>query len=59
MAKERKPEEMTEEEITEANAEQLPDRQALSVIHGFQPVPIVLDPGAGDIGIDPPPAEVA
>ena len=56
MAKERKPEQLTEEEIAAANAESLPDREAMSVIHGVQPlpVPIVGDPG---FTIDPPPSD--
>ena len=53
MAKERKPEEMTEEEIAEENGETLPDREAMSVIRGFEPVPVVIDlPGDS---IEPPP----
>jgi hypothetical protein len=34
MAKERKPERLTEEELAEANGEPLPDREAMSLIHG-------------------------
>jgi hypothetical protein len=39
-------EEMAEEELERANAEVLPDRHALSVIHGVQtlPQPIVIEP---------------
>jgi hypothetical protein len=55
MAKERKPEEMTEEEIAEANGEPLPDREAMSVIYGVQPLPQpMLDPLHGGYTIDPP-----
>jgi hypothetical protein len=41
-----KPEEMTDEELERANAEALPDRHALSVIRGVQPLPqpIVIEP---------------
>ena len=41
-----KPGEMTEEALERANAEALPDRHALSVIHGVQtlPQPIVIEP---------------
>jgi len=53
MAKERKPEEMTEEEIAKENGEPLPERQAMSVIRGLEPVPVVIDlPGDS---IEPPP----
>jgi len=59
-AKERKPEKMTEEEIAEANGEPLPDREAMSVIHGVQPLPQpILDPLHGGYTIDPPPTEDA
>ena len=55
MAKERKPEQMTEEEIEKANAEPLPDREAMSVIRGgFEPLPVVGDLPPGDT-IEPPP----
>jgi hypothetical protein len=59
MAKERKPEEMTEEELAQANGEPLPDRQAMSVIHGVQPLPqpFVIDPGPGDWTTEPPRAD--
>jgi hypothetical protein len=60
MAKERKPEEMTEEEIAQENGEPLPDRQAMSVIRGVEPVPqpIVIDPPVGEVVIEPPPDDV-
>jgi hypothetical protein len=60
MAEERKPEEMTEEEIAKANAEPLPDRQAMSVIRGVEPLPqpIVIDQPPGEVGIEPPPDDV-
>jgi hypothetical protein len=56
MAKERKPEELTEEEIAEANAEPLPDREAMSVIRALEPLPqpFVLDQPPGQVGIEPP-----
>jgi hypothetical protein len=58
MAKQRKPEEMTEEEIAEANGEPLPDRQAMSVIRGVEPFPgPIVDP-PGEVSIDPPPDRV-
>jgi len=51
MADERKPEEMTEEEIAEANGEPLPDRQAMSLIREPLSQPFVTNPG---FTIDPP-----
>jgi hypothetical protein len=50
MAKEKKPEEMTEEEIAEANGEPLPGREAMSVINLGEP--------AGGFTVDPPPTDV-
>jgi hypothetical protein len=50
MAKEKKPEEMTEEEIAEANGESLPDREAMSVINLGEP--------AGGFTVDPPPTDI-
>ncbi|MDX6411775.1 MAG: hypothetical protein QOE91_1291 [Gaiellaceae bacterium] len=55
MAKERKPEEMTEEEIAEADGEPLPDRQAMSVIRDPLSEPFLTHPGG--FTIDPPPTE--
>jgi hypothetical protein len=54
MAIKRKPEEMTEEEIAEENGEPLPDREAMSTIRVFEPVPVVFEPTPGDT-IEPPP----
>jgi outer membrane biosynthesis protein TonB len=60
MAEGRKPEEMTDEVIAQANGEPLPDRQAMSVIRGVQPEPVFpIDPGHGGYTIDPPPPEEA
>jgi len=52
MAREKKPEELTEEELAEAHGEPLPDREALSVIRGggFKPLP-------PDFPLDPDPAK--
>ncbi|MDX6401142.1 MAG: hypothetical protein QOF27_1748 [Gaiellaceae bacterium] len=46
------PEQMTEEEIAAANGEPLPDREAMSVIRGVEPLPQPI------VGIDPPPGTV-
>jgi len=57
MAKERKTEELTEEELAEANGEPLPDREAMTVIHGTDPVfPLIpIDPDPTVIPLDDPP----
>jgi hypothetical protein len=55
LAKERKPEEMTEEELAAANGEPLPDRQAMSVIREPLSQPILDHPGG--FTIDPPQPE--
>jgi hypothetical protein len=57
MAKERRPEELTEDELAETDGEPLPDREAMSVIRGVQPLPlpIVIDE-PGLIGPEDPPA---
>ena len=56
MAEERNPLDMTEEEIAEANRELLPERRAMSVSRGVEPLPqpIGIDaiPNAQE---DPPP----
>jgi len=36
---ERTPEELTEQELEEASGEPLPDRQAMSLIRGVEPLP--------------------
>jgi hypothetical protein len=57
MAEERNPVGMTEEEIAEANGEVLPERQAMSVIHGEEPSPqpIGIDAVPSAPLADPPP----
>jgi hypothetical protein len=49
MAKERTPEELTEEELERADGEPLPDREQMTLIHGVQPLPqpIVIDDPPG------------
>ncbi len=58
MAEERNPLDMTEEEIAAANGERLPERRAMSVSRGVEPLP---QPGGIDAvpnaqQEDPPPA---
>jgi len=50
MAKEKKPEEMTEEEIAEANGVPLPDREAMSLINLGDPV--------GGFTVEPLPTDI-
>ena len=51
------PEGLDEQELAEAHGEPLPDRHALTLIRGVEPlpVPVVPDDGGGLVGIDPPP----
>jgi hypothetical protein len=39
----KKPEELTEEELAKAHGEELPDREALSVLHGGLDYPLPVD----------------
>jgi hypothetical protein len=48
MAKERKPDELTEEELARATGEPLPDREAMSVIPG-----VVIGGGVIPVDSDP------
>jgi hypothetical protein len=41
---EQKPEELTEQELEEADGEPLPDREAMSVIRGVEPLPLPVVP---------------
>jgi len=58
VAEERNPVDMTEEEIAEASGELLPERRAMSVVRGEEPVPKPIDPDAVPSASleDPPPA---
>ena len=49
--------ELTEEELAATNGEPLPDREQMSVIHGWEPLPVPITPDGGDAewGIDPVP----
>ena len=50
MTDERKPDELTEEEVAKANGEQLPDREVMTVLH--PPLPMAETPFV--YGTDPP-----
>jgi hypothetical protein len=48
MTDERKPEELTEEDLAAANGDPLPDREQMSVIHGAEPLPVPINPDGTD-----------
>ena len=47
-------EELTERELDETNGEPLPDRHALSLIRGVEPLPLPIVPDEGTVLIDDP-----
>ena len=49
------PEQLTEEEIAEANGEPLPERQAMTLIRGVEPLPYPVVPDEPISLDDPPP----
>jgi hypothetical protein len=51
---EKTPEELTEQELEETNGEPLPDRQAMSLIRGAEPLPLPIVPDETTIPIDDP-----
>jgi hypothetical protein len=55
---EQAPDALTEQELEEANGEPLPDRHALSLIRGAEPLPLPIVPDDGGIVSldDPPPS---
>jgi hypothetical protein len=60
MARKRKPQELTEQELEETNGEPLPDREAMSVIRGAIPLadpvfPIEPDPSHVEVSPEDPP----
>ena len=52
---ERSAEELTEEELAEADGEPLPDREVMNVIRGAEPLPLPIVPDAPISLDDPPP----
>jgi hypothetical protein len=52
---EKAPEELTEEELSEADGEPLPERQAMSLIRGVEPLPFPVVPDQPISLDDPPP----
>ena len=51
---EKPPEELSEQELA-ANGEPLPDREAMSVLHGVEPLPLPVIPDEPITLDDPPP----
>ena len=41
---EKAPEQLTDEELDEADGEKLPDREAMSVVRGVEPLPLPIVP---------------
>lgn len=52
---EQAPDALTEQELDETNGEPLPDRHALTLIHGAEPLPLPVMPDAPISLDDPPP----
>ena len=55
---EREEAELSEEELEKQRAEALPDREVMSTIQPYPPLPAIesIEPGFGGPGIEPPPA---
>jgi hypothetical protein len=51
---ERTPDELTEQELEDTNGEPLPDRQAMSLIRGAEPLPLPIVPDQTTIPLDDP-----
>jgi hypothetical protein len=51
---EKTPEELTEQELEETDGEPLPERQAMSLIHGAEPLPLPIVPDDTTIPLDDP-----
>ena len=49
MTDERRPEDLTEDELAEVNGEPLPDREQMTVIRGAEPLPVPLLPDGSDV----------
>jgi hypothetical protein len=53
---ERPPEELSEQELEETNGEPLPERQAMTLIRGVEPLPFPIVPDDAAVQIDDPQA---
>ena len=49
MTDERRPDDLTEDELAAVNGEPLPDREQMTVIRGAEPLPVPIVPDAGDV----------
>jgi hypothetical protein len=52
----RTPEELSEQELEETNGEPLPERQAMTLIRGVEPLPFPIVPDDAAVQIDDPQA---
>ena len=53
-ANDERPAELTEQDIDDANGEELPDRHAMTLLRGFEPLPLPIVPDDSNIPIDDP-----
>jgi len=49
-----RPAELTEQDLENANGEELPDRHAMTLVRGFEPLPMPIVPDDANIPIDDP-----
>jgi len=49
-----RPAELSEQDIENANGEELPDRHAMTLLRGFEPLPLPIVPDDSNIPIDDP-----
>ena len=49
MTDERRPDDLTEDELAAVNGEPLPDREQLTVIRGAEPLPVPIVPDGGEV----------
>jgi len=49
-----RPAELSERDIEDANGEELPDRHAMTLLRGFEPLPLPIVPDDSNIPIDDP-----
>jgi len=49
-----RPAELSAQDIEDANGEELPDRHAMTLLRGFEPLPLPIVPDDSNIPIDDP-----
>ena len=49
-----RPAELTQQDLQDANGEELPERHAMTLIRGFEPLPLPVIPDDSNIPIDDP-----